>query len=304
MGGATSPGGEMTSAGAVSPGRSILLPVLGGGSGAATLVFFMVLAWLESTAPVPSEARFFVAAALALGGGLSTAFIGGSVVAEGRIGLPFAQKHPFQFSMFGGVAVLIVLLCLGYYFYAAPENCRQKIDLHETAMVSNFTTGRYADALSKAEDVLRLDAKNGRALNIRGGVHFYRGEYKAARRDFGEAVRYPSAKFNVGIAYRNLGDTYVELGHYDLALEAYKHAPASEEKTYSVGRAYLHNQQHEEALAMLKTIEADYRKGSAKILVAAALSAKAVGANGPARAQSPAPLELLLRGTLINRLSS
>ena len=86
--------------------------------GALTLLFFMglVIASLFAV-EVPDSSRFSVVVVLALGSALATSFLGGKAVAEGRIAIPFLQNHPLKFSTGGGIAVLIIILLLGYGTY-------------------------------------------------------------------------------------------------------------------------------------------------------------------------------------------
>jgi hypothetical protein len=58
---------------------------------------------------------------LALGAALSGSFLGGSAAAEGKIPLPFVKDHPIAFSAGGGVAILVIVLVIGYYIYIRPS---------------------------------------------------------------------------------------------------------------------------------------------------------------------------------------
>jgi hypothetical protein len=83
-----------------------------------TLLFFMglVIAGLFGY-PIPPDSKFVVVVVLALGSALATSFLGGWAVAEGRIPIPLVQAHPLQVSVGGGVAVLVIVLLLGYWIY-------------------------------------------------------------------------------------------------------------------------------------------------------------------------------------------
>ncbi len=70
---------------------------------------------------VPHTSRFIVTVVLALSAGLSTHFLGGSAAASGHIPLPLAREHPIRFAATGGVAVLVMVLALGYVFYVRGE---------------------------------------------------------------------------------------------------------------------------------------------------------------------------------------
>ena len=85
--------------------------------GTITLLFFMFLVVAGiSGHGVPLESRFPVVAVLALGCALATTFLGGEAVATGKIPF-FSNAHPLAISTSGGVAVLVIVLVLGHYFY-------------------------------------------------------------------------------------------------------------------------------------------------------------------------------------------
>lgn len=86
--------------------------------GLLALLFFMTLVMLEVFgSEVPQGAKYLVVIVLALAGALSTAFLGGHASARGTIPLPSAQEHPFRYAVSGGVAVLFLLLILGYWLF-------------------------------------------------------------------------------------------------------------------------------------------------------------------------------------------
>jgi hypothetical protein len=85
--------------------------------GACTLVFFMVLAGVSIFGhTVPQQGRFLVVVVFALGCALATTFLGGEAVASGKIPF-FGESNPLAISATGGIAVLVISLVLGYYFY-------------------------------------------------------------------------------------------------------------------------------------------------------------------------------------------
>jgi hypothetical protein len=85
--------------------------------GAVLLVFFMgIVAASILHYSVPSDGRFPLVVVFALGSAFATWFFGGDAVASGKI--PFlGDQNPLAISATGGVAVLIIILTLGYYFY-------------------------------------------------------------------------------------------------------------------------------------------------------------------------------------------
>jgi hypothetical protein len=66
---------------------------------------------------IPSGSRFLVVAVLALGCALSATFLGGEAVASGKVPF-FGNAHPLAISATGGIALLVIILVLGHYFYA------------------------------------------------------------------------------------------------------------------------------------------------------------------------------------------
>jgi hypothetical protein len=86
-------------------------------TGALTLFFLMALVVASVLGrEVPDGSKFLVTAVFALGCALSATFLGGDAVASGKI--PFlADKSPLAISATGGIAVLVIVLVLGYYFY-------------------------------------------------------------------------------------------------------------------------------------------------------------------------------------------
>jgi hypothetical protein len=87
-------------------------------TGVLTLLFFMSLVIVGILGhEVPSGSKFLVVAALALGCALSAAFLGGHAAATGKIPF-FGNAHPLAISTTGGVAILVIVLVLGHYFYA------------------------------------------------------------------------------------------------------------------------------------------------------------------------------------------
>jgi hypothetical protein len=85
--------------------------------GAFTLLFFMALVVGSIFGHVvPTSSKFLVVIVFSLGCSLAAAFLGGDAAASGNI--PFISKdNPLAVSATGGIAVLIIVLLLGYYFY-------------------------------------------------------------------------------------------------------------------------------------------------------------------------------------------
>lgn len=90
--------------------------------GGLTMLFFMLLVILSAmNKSVPPDDRYLVIIILGLGCAFSASFIGGSAAAKGDIPIGMARDKPFSFSVGGGVAVLIIVLVLGWALYL-PKN--------------------------------------------------------------------------------------------------------------------------------------------------------------------------------------
>lgn len=90
--------------------------------GILTLIFFMALVFISIMGfEVPTTSRFIVTVVLALGSGLSVHFLGGSAAVSGYIPLPLAKEHPVRFAATGALAVLVIILALGYLLYVRGE---------------------------------------------------------------------------------------------------------------------------------------------------------------------------------------
>ena len=97
-------------------------PVVGVIAGLLTLLFFMAIAGASLFGfQVPSGGRFPVVVVMALGLALSGSFLGGTAAASGNIPLPGVRENPIRFTVAGGVAIFVIVLALGYLFYAREE---------------------------------------------------------------------------------------------------------------------------------------------------------------------------------------
>jgi hypothetical protein len=99
------------------------VPLVGVVFGAVALLFLMglVVAALFGH-QVPRESRFLVVAILGLALAFSVSFIGGNAVARGKLPLPFARSHPFEFTVTGGIAAFVIVIALGFYFYVRIDD--------------------------------------------------------------------------------------------------------------------------------------------------------------------------------------
>ena len=90
---------------------------------AVTLLFFMSLVVAAIfNHDVPPSARFLVLIVLALGAAMSTGFLGGAAAARGDIPIPGAADKALAVSLTGGIAVLIIVLLVGYFTFIRGAN--------------------------------------------------------------------------------------------------------------------------------------------------------------------------------------
>lgn len=88
----------------------------GFGFGLLTLLFFMVVAGASIFGfVIPNEGKFPILIVFALGAALSASFLTGHAAMSGQ--LPFGDKNPIAVSASGGIAVLFIILILGYTTY-------------------------------------------------------------------------------------------------------------------------------------------------------------------------------------------
>jgi tetratricopeptide (TPR) repeat protein len=154
-------------------------------------------------------------------------------------------------------------------------------------MERNLNTGgdRYSAAQQQAQKLLACRKDDPGALNVLGAVDFYTGDYSKAEQYFRRAIK--GAPSNSSM-HMNFADTLVELGRYEAALDEYRRLDdGSVRILYKLARTYLLSANYAEARHLLAQIPTDYgeeaKPGKARILEAAALSALAGRAGGPAK---------------------
>lgn len=85
--------------------------------GLLTLLFFMCIVGASIFGlTVPQDQKFPVLIVFALGCALSGSFLTGKASASGQLPF-FGEKNPLAISATGGIAILIIVLVLGYYIY-------------------------------------------------------------------------------------------------------------------------------------------------------------------------------------------
>ena len=86
-------------------------------TGLLTLIFLMAIVVASIFGhEIPPTGRFPFLAVFALGCALSTSFLTGEAAASGKIPF-FGNQHPIAISVTGGIAVLTIILLVGYNIY-------------------------------------------------------------------------------------------------------------------------------------------------------------------------------------------
>lgn len=141
------------------------------------------------------------------------------------------------------------------------------------AMWTSLNAGDFDPAEARANEVLRLDPSNSRALNGKGAIAFYRGQYQQASEFFGQAHNLAPTDRSINL---NLGDAFVELGAYNRALNHYKAVTDNKQDwMYKMGRLLTYRGNFTEAVSYLEALPNEYRSstihlGSSRFVEAAA----------------------------------
>lgn len=135
-------------------------PIAGVIFGALTLLFFMALVGASLFGyQVPPDSRFLVVVVLAFGAALSVSFLGGNAAAEGKIPIPFFKDHPIAFSATGGVAILIIVLLIGYWTYVRPGGSKAITSLGSVDLKES-TNWDYDSVLVPANTVIQTNGND------------------------------------------------------------------------------------------------------------------------------------------------
>jgi hypothetical protein len=87
--------------------------------GFVTLIYFVAFSILAVYQPIPCAARFPVIAILGICAAFATGFLGNYAAVQGQLPLPLVRNAPIAISAGGGLAVLIIVLIIGWYMYIA-----------------------------------------------------------------------------------------------------------------------------------------------------------------------------------------
>lgn len=147
-------------------------------SGAMTLLFFMLIVILSIfNHGVPCAGRFPAVAVLALGVALGLSFIGGAATAQGTLPLPGSWK-PVRFAVAGGVASLVIVLLIGWLFYA--RDCPEPLIESKGQKVEKLLNEAW-DLMGGSPNTVWVDAQGQLSSEARQNLEH-------ARRDIDEAL--------------------------------------------------------------------------------------------------------------------
>lgn len=154
---------------------SLWVAVTGAAFAGLTLIFFMgLVAASLFNLNVPVDSRFLVLIVLAMGAAMSVGFLGGAAIAQGKIPIPGAQKNVIAISATGGIAVLLIILLLGYYLYIprAEEPANQTILRLPDNIPRAFTIENISsEAISDVGEVRTIGNKQLLYVEFRPGHH-------------------------------------------------------------------------------------------------------------------------------------
>ena len=149
----------------------------------------------------------------------------------------------------------------------------------KAALIATMFANDSEGLWEAADKILKLDPNDHRALNMKGSVAFYSGQYQRALEWFEKA--HAAAPEEKEYAY-NLAFAYVEVGGYQRAIEDYmKLKDATPRWSYNAGRAYFHSGDYKTAKALLEAVPTSYYQGRARVLEAAALVGMTASENSP-----------------------
>ena len=220
--------------------------------------------------PITDPGQFFIMRVLT---GLSAAAV--TAVIPGFITLNLGRGAMFGLRAGGSLAVFALI-----YWVNPPEMIRGRSEVLVASMIQNYSNGLYDDAERVAETILKEAPNNDAALNIRGGVAFYRRNYQTAVEYFEKAIKQKRDPVYVS----NLSYAYVEVGGNKKAIELLETInDGKQDWSYSMGRAQLYAGEYQKAITYLQPVPTAFWRGTPRILEAAALTGLAQSESDPKR---------------------
>jgi hypothetical protein len=99
------------------------VPIVGVVFGVLTLLFIATVVFASFFGyRVTADIRPLVAIFIAFGAAGFAGFLGGNAAAKGTIPIPLVKNNAIAFSVGGGIAVMVIILGLLYWFYVSPAN--------------------------------------------------------------------------------------------------------------------------------------------------------------------------------------
>ena len=106
----------------------------------------------------------------------------------------------------------------------APAQCIKQARAAYSAGKALDRQGKYAKAIEKMDEVIRLDPQCAVAYRSRGFAALHIGRNEEALRDYNEAIRLAPEAGDLYNSLYNRGGVYSDLGQYQLAIQDYNEA--------------------------------------------------------------------------------
>jgi tetratricopeptide (TPR) repeat protein len=226
------------------------------------LTFCGVLAYAGlRNQPITDPGQFFFLRVLAA---ISAA--GVAAVIPGMLNVEIGRGKLLAIKGAGALGVFVIVFLVN-----PPELVSKAGESKRATMSGNYSQGLYEDANRIADEILKNEPEDGQALNIKGGIAFYRGDFPSAVQYFRRA--HLASPKNATFA-SNYANALIETKAYSAALDVFKSIDdGRNDRTYGLGRAYFYAGNYLEAEKLLEEISSEYWHGSARIIEAAAIIA-------------------------------
>lgn len=225
-------------------------------------VFCGILAYASlSAVPITAHSFFFLKVISALSAS------GVAAVIPGMINVEIGRGSLMAVRAAGAIAVFLLV------FKADPPALVFNDQVLRAQMQSNFAAKQLDDAERQADRILAKKPKDAEALNVKGGVAYYRADYGTAEEFFKRAHRNDSDDDVIASNYAN---ALVETGNYDVAIALFRAIDDKRpDRAFTLGRAYFYAGDYSEANAILERVPKRYWNGAGRIIQAATLVALA-----------------------------
>jgi tetratricopeptide (TPR) repeat protein len=209
--------------------------------------------------PITDPGQFFFLRVLAA---ISAA--GVAAVIPGMLNVEIGREKLLAIKAAGALGVFVIVFLVN-----PPELVGKAGESKRAIMSGNYSQGLYEDANRIADEILKNEPEDGQALNIKGGIAFYQGEFPTAVQYFRRAhlASPKSATFA-----SNYANALIETKAYSAALKVFESIDdGRNDRTYGLGRAYFYAGNYPESIKLLEEISSEYWHGSARIIEAAAI---------------------------------